>query len=143
MSHRKKKKLNPKPIVRRSLVMEILTQSSDDNDTCPLLKSIAQTAPQPSIGLQKKTAYRNKKNLERIRAFGCFICGQKPCDADHIKSRGSGGGDEMTNLNALCRSHHIEKHSIGTKRFFDRYYTIISQMREKYELPEMYLDFLD
>lgn len=31
-------------------------------------------------------------------------------DMDHIKSRGKGGADNLTNLQILCRSCHREKH---------------------------------
>ena len=79
----------------------------------------------------------SKKNLALVRAMDCFICGTRPVDVDHIKSRGAGGGDDLPNLQALCRSHHVERHTIGIKQFLKRYYFTISQSRSKYDLPEL------
>jgi len=93
--------------------------------------------------LPKPKRTKSKKNLELIKSFPCFICGDKPCDPDHIKSRGAGGGDDLSNLNAICRKHHIERHSIGLKQFLNKYHTIISLSREKYDIPPMKIDFLD
>lgn len=43
---------------------------------------------------------------------GCIIC-NKPAELDHIRTRGSGGGDESTNLVSLCREHHTQRHAKG------------------------------
>ena len=42
-----------------------------------------------------------------------MACGGHPTDPAHIKSRGSGGGDELNNLVAACRPCHVLSHAIG------------------------------
>lgn len=32
-------------------------------------------------------------------------------EVDHILSRFEGGGDELSNLRLLCRSHHVRRHN--------------------------------
>lgn len=48
------------------------------------------------------------KLLSRIRDLPCCVCGFKPSDASHIKTRGSGGPDEEWNVVPHCRKHHTE-----------------------------------
>jgi peptide deformylase len=41
----------------------------------------------------------------------CEVCGSRAVDIHHIDCRGMGGSknkDEISNLQALCRQHHIE-----------------------------------
>lgn len=90
-----------------------------------------------SIGWPKKKKIVSKTNLNFVKALPCFICGDGPSDPDHIKTRGSGGGDELENLNALCRKHHVERHKIGIKTFLDKYMEQININRDKFGLPEM------
>lgn len=64
----------------------------------------------------------SKKNLELVRQMPCKACGKPPPnDPDHIKTRGAGGTDDLSNLQALCRIHHIERHTIGIKTFQKKY----------------------
>ena len=51
----------------------------------------------------------------------CIVCGKSPSDLHHIKSRGAGGDDSLSNLLPLCRLHHIEIHKIGRKTFALKY----------------------
>lgn len=51
----------------------------------------------------------------------CIVCNKTPCDIDHIKTRGSGGGEEGFNKWSLCRLCHIEKHQIGIFSFANKY----------------------
>lgn len=75
----------------------------------------------------KKKALRNEKNLERIRKEPCIACSLKgPNDPDHLRTRGAGGGDELSNLIPLCRLCHIERHRIGLRSFANRYNLPIS-----------------
>lgn len=46
----------------------------------------------------------------------CRVC-NKPAEHHHVKTRGSGGGDEVWNLMPLCRYHHQEVHKIGLNKF--------------------------
>lgn len=64
--------------------------------------------------------------IRRVRMMPCRVCGREPTqeapnDPDHIRTRGSGGGDNLSNLWALCRHHHIEKGQIGIKSFVEKY----------------------
>lgn len=67
-----------------------------------------------------------------------MVCGKEgPNDVDHIRTRGAGGGDEVTNLWALCRSHHQERHWYGLKQFVEMYKLPITW---KNGYPELDLD---
>ena len=62
-------------------------------------------------------------SLDYIRAQSCMIdgCLTWPCDVAHVRSRGSGGGDEPENVMPLCHRHHMEQHTIGIKSFAEKY----------------------
>lgn len=77
----------------------------------------------------KPTRIKDKDIRERVRRKPCLVCGALPCDAAHIKTVGSGGGDKIVNaegeivvnLIPLCRKHHVEQHAIGIDTFFKKY----------------------
>lgn len=95
----------------------------------------------PSV--PKTIVFKSPRNLESIRAIGrCSICGDGPVDVDHVKTRGSGGGDNLSNLNPLCRDHHIERHAIGGKSFYLQYRFVIAEFRKIHELPPLQVKFL-
>lgn len=71
--------------------------------------------------LPKPTRIRSKKNLQMAKDRPCCCCGDKPCDPHHIKTRGSGGGDETNNLLSLCRKHHTQIHQIGFNKMLELY----------------------
>ena len=50
----------------------------------------------------------------------CF-CGNYSAAPHHIRTRGSGGGDESENLLALCTTHHTEAHTMGIQSFANKY----------------------
>jgi len=54
-----------------------------------------------------------------IRSLPCLVCGARPCDAAHVKSRGAGG--TSADLVPLCHAHHMEQHAIGVCTFEARY----------------------
>lgn len=58
---------------------------------------------------------------DTLRNTLCLGCEKTniPLDIHHIKSRGSGGSDEVHNLIPLCRSCHIEIHK-GRNKFIDK-----------------------
>lgn len=64
----------------------------------------------------KRRRFEDEKILDFFRQAPCIVCsrGSDPC---HIRSRGSGGGDEEWNLIPLCREHHQVQHKIGWVRF--------------------------
>ena len=58
---------------------------------------------------------KSAKNIAEIKAQGCvvgFSC-TGVIDADHIKSKGAGGDDSLSNLWPLCRGHHRMRHDKG------------------------------
>lgn len=67
----------------------------------------------------------NKKNpelLKEIRKKRCIACNAPPpSDVDHIKTRGSGGEDSVSNCWPLCRRCHILKGQIGINNMCERY----------------------
>lgn len=61
----------------------------------------------------------------------CKICGRPNSDAHHVKSRGSGGSDDDYNIVYLCRTHHVEIHTIGIASFCKKYDSFASDLRSK------------
>lgn len=61
-----------------------------------------------------------------LRNQPCEVCGRYPSEPDHIRTRGAGGGHERKNLQALCRKHHTERHTMGLKSFVAKYHLPIS-----------------
>src|SRR5688500_1174103 len=62
--------------------------------------------------------------LYRTKQDGCSVCGRRPADPAHIKSRGAGGPDLKENVIPLCRQHHSEQHQRGWIRFIQKYFHI-------------------
>lgn len=60
----------------------------------------------------------------------CTLC-NKWAEPHHIKTRGSGGGDEESNILYLCRLHHIEAHKIGQVKFIEKYVKLNQVYLEK------------
>ena len=59
--------------------------------------------------------------LLQRRSEPCWVCGKRPTDASHIKTRGSGGPDTLWNVVAKCRVHHTEWGQIGPVKFLAKY----------------------
>lgn len=53
--------------------------------------------------------------LNAIRNLNCLVCGQGPVDPHHIKTVGSGGGDDWFNVIPLCRMDHTDWHNNKSK----------------------------
>lgn len=65
----------------------------------------------------------------------CIVC-LKPAEHHHVKSRGSGGGDESSNLMPLCRTHHTEIHWSRNK-FVEKYRKVCEWLLDRgWELDE-------
>lgn len=78
------------------------------------------------VGMQcsKPKRYISEENKAKIRSMSCLIDNAKCClgtDPHHVKTRGSGGGDELKQLMPLCRVHHVEVGTIGVKTFIKKY----------------------
>lgn len=51
----------------------------------------------------------------------CIISGAVNPDKHHVKTRKSGGTDDIWNLCPLARKYHTEIHQIGTTTFAEKY----------------------
>lgn len=71
--------------------------------------------------LEKKRRVVNRALLEAVKIMTCVVCSRRPCDPDHIRSRGAGGGDTHENVWPLCRWHHTERHTVGLTEFARKY----------------------
>jgi len=71
----------------------------------------------------------NKQMVEKdplfIKAIGklpCLACGiEGRTEAHHVKTRGSGGGDDAWNVIPLCALHHQRWHQVGWIAFCRSY----------------------
>lgn len=93
--------------------------------------------------LEKQKRYEHAEHLKFIRTLPCFICGKRPSDPDHVKTVGSGGPDSLSNLNALCRNHHTERHAMGIKSFWAKYSDKIIKARKLHNLPPVHAYWLE
>jgi hypothetical protein len=65
---------------------------------------------------------KDEKFLSLMRRVNCLCCGAvPPVDACHIKSRGSGGGDEWFNVIPMCRNCHSLQHQVGWFSFCEKF----------------------
>lgn len=60
-----------------------------------------------------------------------MVCGVTPTDLHHIKTRGSGGSDDLFNLINLCRYHHQQVHSYGMVKFINNHKHIMGILHSK------------
>lgn len=54
----------------------------------------------------------------------CLVCGHPEVDRAHIKTKGSGGDEDPSNMMQLCRTHHVEQHKIGIVTFTLKYWSV-------------------
>lgn len=70
----------------------------------------------------KNKSFKSKENIEFIKQQRCIACGKAPPnDAHHLRTRKSGGGDQLWNLLPLDRRCHQESHFIGQRSFANKY----------------------
>jgi hypothetical protein len=109
----------------------------DQRTRTPLARG---TKPKRGVGLATRTRLRARAPKAKrwivartdmayrdyVRGFPCDVRAKAghvcvgPIDPHHVKTRGSGGGDEA-NLTALCRAAHTELHQIGRHSFARKY----------------------
>lgn len=94
-------------------------------------------------GFTKEKRYQSKRNIGIVKNLPCLICLKRPSDADHIRTRGAGGGDNLGNLQPLCREHHTFKHSVGIKTFLNMYFSVIVERRRDFNLPPMQIKHIE
>jgi hypothetical protein len=84
----------------------------------------------------KPTRVIDEKNIQRLHGVPCLV-DNSACtigtDAHHVKSRGSGGGDEPENLMPLCRVHHTEIHLTGHSQFVKRYNIFFDEEEKRWK----------
>lgn len=61
----------------------------------------------------------------------CLVCNRDHADRAHVRTRGSGGGDEPENIMPLCRLHHIEQHKIGIITFIEKYPQVMTYLQDR------------
>jgi 5-methylcytosine-specific restriction endonuclease McrA len=78
--------------------------------------------------------------LQITREMACAGCGKAPpSDPDHIKTRGSGGSDELSNLMPLCRSCHTLRHFEGLNGLAKKRPNVLKILAEKgWEYDEVF-----
>ncbi len=65
---------------------------------------------------------KDKALLMRMRDNPCHVCGGHANNAGHhLRTKGSGGSDVLSNLITLCFSHHREIHDFGMITFMNAY----------------------
>ena len=75
-------------------------------------------------------------HLAAIRNEPCLVCESLkmrqmcPTEADHITTRGAGGGDVKGNVWPQCTAHHAERHKTGIKTFIARYWVLRLWLRK-------------
>ena len=79
------------------------------------------------MDLKKET----KEYLNYVRKHPCFVCADSHVDLDHLQILGMGGKGSRKGTHSgtiidfscvpLCRPHHIERHSLGIRRFNEKY----------------------
>lgn len=64
-----------------------------------------------------------KQTKRKPSEIPCMVdgCNRVPTDKCHIKSKGSGGSMDDSNIVYMCREHHTEQHKIGWIKFFEKY----------------------
>ena len=80
--------------------------------------------------------------LEWVKQISCIACGKWPSDPHHVKTVGSGGGDDHWNVIPVCRICHSLTHSkglrymakeyIGIRRFLDNNGWTYEEHTQKY-----------
>ena len=69
----------------------------------------------------KPSRIRDRALLDKFKTLPCVVCGDRPTDPAHIRSRGAGGGDIPANLAPLCRRHHSMQHALGSLSFSNKF----------------------
>lgn len=72
--------------------------------------------------------FYSRERVRFIQSLPCVVCGYRPCDNAHVKSRGSGGDYRF--VVPLCRKHHSEQGRDGITTFQVRYELDLSSLAE-------------
>jgi hypothetical protein len=66
-----------------------------------------------------EAAYGDDSRIQWMHTFGCCVCGARPIEIAHVKSRGAGGTADDTVV--MCARHHSEQHQVGVLTFQARH----------------------
>lgn len=69
--------------------------------------------------------------MKKTSHIPCIVCGKAPTDRCHIKTVGSGGSNDDSNILIMCRDHHQEQHRLGFVRFIENHKHIMKILTEK------------
>ena len=87
--------------------------------------------------IHKRTAFSEDtaRAIRQRSGFGCVICGEMPCDIEHIVPVSKGGTNEISNLTLLCTKHHREV-TAGriSKKDVERFRGKPARLSSRYEL---------
>lgn len=84
----------------------------------------------------KISRLESQANLDLMRRLPCEVCAVTPVEVHHWKTKGAGGGDDLTNLHPLCIVHHRQFHHMGAKTFWKKYGEAITWFRQRKGLPQ-------
>lgn len=70
------------------------------------------------------------QNFKIIKSMKCLVCGSPHVDVAHVKTRGSGGNDNLWNLMPLCRRDHSLQHSMGIISFSQKYISVSTYLQD-------------
>ena len=74
-----------------------------------------------SKSLNQASFMKHPKSFEIVP---CLCCRKIPSERAHIKTVGSGSGNEWHEVMPLCRTHHQEQHTIGIVTFIRKYHKV-------------------
>lgn len=95
-----------------------LRRASELRAKTPLYRNTPMKAVNPERNA-KRYARDFGSKADWIRDKPCLVCGTKPSDPHHWPTRGAGGTSK--DLIPLCRTHHVEFHTMGVDTWQDTY----------------------
>lgn len=88
----------------------------------------------------KLSKVESDANYRLVKSLPCHVCLKTPVDVHHIKTKGAGGDDRLSNLMSLCRICHTAFHQMGKKTFWKKYSKAVIWFRERKGLPPVAMD---
>lgn len=76
-----------------------------------------------------KQAFGSPERVAAIQAMPCAVCGSRPSQCAHVRSRAAGG--TYRDIVPLCHAHHAEQHQIGIASFEERHGLDLAQLAEQ------------
>jgi 5-methylcytosine-specific restriction endonuclease McrA len=68
--------------------------------------------------------------VRKMKTMPCHVCDAKPPNfIDYLRPRSNGGGDEMTNVWALCGNCRRMRKQMGLKAFAERFSVLLQWER--------------